>query len=52
MDARALRSLRGAVPDVRPPAKWIEPGQGWPCMFLGLVILCEMSFIGYCLFFR
>ena len=52
MDARALRSLRGAVPDVRPPNKWIEPGQGCFCVLLSIVIAMEVSFLAWCLFFR
>jgi hypothetical protein len=52
LDAAALRSLRGAVPDVRPPPKWFEPGYGWLCVLLVAVNAAEWGFVIKCLFFR
>lgn len=52
LDAEAIRSIRGAVPDVRPAPKWIDDNQALPCVLLGLVIACEFGFLFWCLFFR
>ncbi len=54
--AEALRALRG-VPDIRPEPRWWQykefaPGQGWLCLALGIVIACELSFLGWVVFFR
>ncbi len=44
-DQEAAKSVRLAIPNVRQPARWVEPGQiGW-CWTLGFVIACEIGFI-------
>jgi len=52
LEQSAVQSLRRAIPLVRKPAKWIEPGQGGFCFFLALVIACEIAILVYQIWFR
>jgi hypothetical protein len=51
-EQRAAQSVRLAVPLVRKPKRWIEPGQGGWCWLMGFVIAGEVAVIAHAVLVR